>query len=273
MKLKRWSKQAINNYWVKQYIMLGYAAKGTVYLFIGILAIQAVIVPKRQASGTYQTLDFLTHQLLGKFFVCLLAIALIGYVLRRLFQTILTPGKPNPWNFKNILQRLGYIISGFSYAGVAYSALNLVFELGEADDTIEDLANQIFDRALGEWLILSGGIGVITIGLGYVYGAYTGSYISDFQSDDIHHRLEKWTTRIAKLGVAARGIAFVLTGFFLIEAAISGNSQLAGGLQNALRVIATRPMGWLWLSLIGLGMICYGLYMYVAAIYRRYTVR
>lgn len=273
MKLKRWLKQAINNYWVKQYIMLGYGAKGTVYLFIGILAIQAAIVPNRQASGTYGTLTFLIRQPFGKLFICLLAIALLGYVLRRLLQTVLTPGKSNPWSFQNILQRLGYIMSGLSYAGVAYSALNLVLELGEADDTIEDLANQIFDQALGEWLILLGGVAVTTIGLGYVYGAYTGSYISDFQSDDIHHRLEKWTTRIGKLGVAARGIAFVLMGIFLVEAAIAGNSQLAGGLQNTLRVIADKPMGWLWLSLIGLGMVCYGLYMYVAAIYRRYTVR
>lgn len=271
--MKQWLKQAINNYWVKQYIMLGYGAKGTVYLFIGILAIQAAIVPKRQASGTYGTLTFLTLQPFGKLFICLLAIALMGYVLRRLIQTILTPGKSNPWSLKNILQRLGYIMSGLSYAGVAYSALNLVLELGEADDTIEDLASQIFDQALGEWLILLGGVAVTTIGLGYIYGAYTGSYISEFQQRDIHQGLEKWATRFGQWGVAARGIAFVLIGIFFIEAAIVGNSELAGGLENALRVITTKPLGWLWLSLIGSGFICYGLYMYVATIYRRYTVR
>ena len=271
--MKQWLKQVVTNPWVKQYIMLGYAAKGTVYLFIGILAIQAAMVAKRQASGTYQTLTFLSRQPLGKLFICLLAVTLIGYVLRRLFQTILTPGKSNPWRLTCIFQRLGYIMSGVSYAGVAYSALNLVLELGEYDDTIEDLANQLFDRAIGEWLILLGGIAVTIIGLGYVYGAYTGSYISEFQSNDIHHKLERWATLIGKLGVAARGVAFVLTGIFLIEAAIAGNSELAGGLQNALRVVATKPLGWLWLSLIGLGFICYGLYMYVATIYRRYAVR
>lgn len=269
--MKQWLRQAITHPWLRQYIMLGYAAKGTVYLFIGILAIQAVI-SNRQASGTYETLTFLVNQPLGKLFVCLLAISLIGYVLRRLLQTILVPGKSNPWSFWCIFQRIGYIMSGLSYAGVAYSALNLVFELGEADDTIEDLANQIFDQALGEWLILLGGIAVTTIGLGYIYGAYTGSYISDFQSSDIHHQLEKWAIRVGKLGVAARGVAFVLTGIFLIQAAIAGNSDLAGGLQNALRVLATKPLGWLGLGLIGLGMICYGLYMYVVTIYRRYPV-
>ncbi|WP_253274316.1 DUF1206 domain-containing protein [Myxosarcina sp. GI1] len=273
MKLKQLLKQAINHPWIKQYIMIGYAAKGTVYLFIGILAIQAALISNRQASGTYLALTFLTRQPFGKFFVCLLAVALGGYVLRRLFQTILTPGETNPWSLKCIFQRLGYLMSGLSYAGVASSAFNIVIELGEDDDMIEDLTNQLFDQALGEWLILLGGIAVITIGIGYVYGAYTGSYISDFQKRDIDRELEKWATRIGKLGVTSRGIAFILIGVLLIEAAIAGNSELAGGLENALSVIATKPMGWLWLSLIGLGMICYGLYMYVATIYRRYAVR
>ncbi|MEM9509584.1 MAG: DUF1206 domain-containing protein [Cyanobacteria bacterium P01_E01_bin.35] len=271
--MKHLLKSTITNPWLRRYIAVGYGAKGTLYLFIGVLAIRAAVMSNRQASGTYQTLSFLIHQPWGKLFVCLLAIALLGYVLRRTFQTIMTPGTSNPWSLKCIFQRLGYIMSGLSYAGVAYSALNLVFELGEHDDTIEDLANQLFDQALGEWLILAGGIAVTTIGLNYIYGAYTGSYISDFQSSEIHHQLEKWATRVGQFGVAARGIAFVLTGIFLIEAAVVGNSELAGGLQNALRILATKPLGLLWLSLIGLGFICYGLYMYVATIYRRYAIR
>ena len=271
--MKHWFKQAITNTWLKKYILIGYAAKGTIYLFIGILAVKAAISPNRQASGTYLTLDFLTHQPLGKLLVCLLAVALMGYVLRRLLQTLLISKNDNPWSLKSILQRFGYIMSGLSYTGVAYSALNIVFQLGEYDDTIEDLIDQLFDQALGEWLIFLGGIAVTTIGLGYFYGAYTGSYVSDFDSNDIHHRLERWATLIGQIGVASRGVAFVLTGIFLIEAAIAGNSELAGGLQNALRILADKPLGWLWLSLIGFGFIGYGLYMYVATIYRRHAVR
>lgn len=270
--MKQWLNNALANPWLRQYILVGYAAKGTLYLAIGILAVQAAALSNRQASGTYLTLTFLARQPLGKLFVCLLAITLIGYVLRRLLQAILMPGYPNSWSFKAIFKRLGYTISGLSYAGVSYSALNIVFELGEYDDTIEDLVNQLFEQPIGEWLILLGGVAVTVVGLSYIYGAYTGSYISEFQSRDIHHQLEKWATSMGKLGVAARGVAFVLTGVFLIEAAISGNSELAGGLQNAFRVLATKPLGWLWLGLIGVGLVCYGLYMFVGTIYRRYVI-
>ncbi|MEM7591054.1 MAG: DUF1206 domain-containing protein [Cyanobacteria bacterium P01_A01_bin.83] len=266
--MKQWIKTAIANPWLKQYILLGYGAKGTIYLAIGILAIQAAVIPQQQAAGTYLTLTWLGDQLWGKLLVSLIALALTGYVWRRLLQAILVDS-----DSKHFVQRLGYIMSALSYAGVVYSAFNIVLELGEHDDTIEDLASQLFDHPLGGWLILLGGIIVTIIGCSYIYGAKSGSYISEFQSDELHYQLEKWATRIGKIGVAARGIAFVLTGIFLIQSAISGNSEFAGGLQNAFRLLATKPLGSLWLGLIGLGLICYGLYMYVATGYRRNTVR
>ncbi len=273
--MSRWKSfiKTITNPWLRRYISIGYAAKGTVYLLIGVLAVQAAVISEREASGTYLTLSFVARQPFGDWLVCLLAFALTGYVLRRFLQVVRASASSSSWSLKCIFQRISYIMSGLSYAGVAYSALNIVLELGEYDDKVEDWVSQMFQQAIGAWLVFLGGVAVTTIGLTYIYGAYTGSYISEFDSNDIHHRMEKWATRMGKLGVAARGMAFVLTGILLIQAAIYRNSELAGGLQNALREIATKPLGWLWLGLIGVGFICYGLYMFVAAVYRRYTIR
>ena len=163
-------------------------------------------------------------------------------------------------------------MSGFSYTGVAYTTFNLILELGEYDDKIQDSVRQIFQQSLGEWLVFLAGSIVITMGLSYLYGAYSGSYISEFDSFNIYHRLEKWATRIGKVGVAARGVSFILIGAFSIQAAIYSNSEIAGGLENALRLLENKPLGFVWLILIGIGFICYGLYMLVAARYRRYAI-
>ena len=164
-------------------------------------------------------------------------------------------------------------MSALSYTGVAYTALNIILELGEYDDTIEDLASELFDLPIGEWFIFLSGIAVMTIGIFYVYGAYSGSYISEFDSDAIDRAFAKWSRRVGKVGVAARGISFVLTGIYLIQAAMIGSSELAGGLQNAFQVLASQTYGRLWLGTIGMGFISYGLYMFVATRYRRYAVR
>ena len=91
------SPEQISNLWLRRYILIGYAAKGTVYLLIGISAIQAAIF-RQEATGTYLSLTSLASQPFGKLLVFLLAIALMGYVLRRIFQTIHVPG--NSQSFK-----------------------------------------------------------------------------------------------------------------------------------------------------------------------------
>lgn len=266
--------EIISNPFLKQYILLGYAAKGTIYFVIGMLAIEAAILPERRAAGTYNALKHLSVQPLGSILLCLLAVGLGGYVVRRLLQAIVYPGHESKFSWSQLLQRSGYILSSLSYAGVAYSALSIVFKLGKYNDHIQEWVEKLFDRVIaGEAIVFIVGIGVTGVGIGYLYGAYTGSYISQFVSSDIDRRLEYWATLMGKIGIAARGIAFIVTGLCLILASLVSNSDLAGGLQNAFQVLAARPLGWLWLSLIGSGFVAYGLYMFVAARYRRYAIR
>ena len=267
----KWLRRAIAHSWLRQFILIGYAAKGTLYFLIGLLAVQAALEPGEEAAGTYTTLTLIVRQPLGKLFLGLLAVGLLGYVLRRLIQAAIDPG--HAFTLKRLGHRLGYVMSALSYAGVAYTAVNLMLELGENDDMIEDVAHELAELPFGEWGIFLGGVAVAIIGIGYLYGAWTGSYISEFQSSAIHHRLERWATRIGKLGVAARGIAFVIIGIFLIQAALFARLEAAGGLENAFRILKAQPLGWLWLVLVGVGFIAYGLYMFVAARYRRYAVR
>lgn len=271
--MQQWLKNALENPWLKRFILIGYVAKGILYFLIGVLAIRAATIAGEEAAGTYKTLVTLGRQPLGGLFLVLLAIGLVGYVLRRLLQAILDPGHSNSYSFRRIVQRLGYVMSGISYAGVAYSALNITLELGESDDTIEDLAEELFEQPFGEWIIFAGGIAVVAIGASYIYGAYTGSYVSEFCSRELHHKFERLAIASGKIGVAARGVAFVLTGSFLAQAALFADIDLAGGLENAFRTISLQPLGWLWLEVIGVGFIAYGLYMFVSVRYRRFTLR
>ena len=266
--------EIITNPFLKQYILLGYGAKGIIYSLIGMLAIEAAILPERRAAGTYNALKHLSHQPLGSVTLCLLAIGIFGYVVRRLLQATIYPGHSSRLGFQNILQRSGYILSSISYAGVAYSAISIVFHLGKYNDRIQDWVEQLLDHAIaGKTVIFIAGIGVIGVGLGYLYGAYTGSYVSKFATSYIDSRLEYWAKWLGKIGISARGVSFVVTGICLILASLFSDSHFAGGLQKAFRVLAKQPLGWLWLSLIGSGFIAYGIYMFITAKYRRYVIR
>ena len=268
------SAEIISDPFLKQYILLGYGAKGVIYFLIGILAIEAAILPERRAAGTYNALKHLSGQPLGSVMLCLLAIGICGYVLRRLLQAIIYPGHKQNFKLTSLFQRLGYILSSISYAGVAYSAVSIVFHLGKYNNRIQEWVEHLLHHVIaGEAIVFLAGIGVTGVGIGYLYGAYTGSYISQFTSYDIDKRLKCWAQRLGKIGIFARGISFVVTGICLMLASILSDSHLAGGVQKAFRILAKQPLGWLWLSLIGSGFIAYGIYMFVAARYRRYAIR
>lgn len=263
-------EQAIANFWIRSFILVGYGAKGIIYLLIGILSIQAALF-EGETAGTYKVLDTLIDQPLGEILLILLAVGLMGYVLRRLFQTLLKLAKGDGFQFKTLGVCMGYIMSGISYIGIALTALNLSRGMGEDDDMIEDLADQLFELPLGEWLIFLGGLAVVGVGIGYVYGAYSGSYIGELRSD-LDDDIERWTLRIAKIGVGARGIAFVFMGIFVIQAAVFGSAEVAGGLEKVFANLLSQPLGFIWLGVIGLGFTAYGVYMLVAARYRRFAL-
>jgi len=266
--------EIIVNPFLKQYILLGYGAKGVIYFLIGILAIEAAILPERKAAGTYNALKHLASQPLGSIMLCLLAIGISGYVLRRLIQGVIYPGHAQKLEFSTLFQRLGYIVSSVSYAGIAYSAISIVFHLGKYNNRIQEWVEHLLHHVIaGEAIVFVAGLGVMGVGLGYVYGAYTGSYISQFASAEIDSRLEYGARWLGKIGVAARGISFMVSGVCIILASLSADSHLAGGVQKAFRTLSRQPLGWLWLSLIGSGFIAYGIYMFVAARYRRYAIR
>ncbi len=265
------NSEIIVNPIAKKYILLGYAAKGAIYFLIGILAIEAAIFPEQQAAGTYSALKHLSSQPLGSILLCLLAVTLTGYVWRRLLQAIIYPGHTQHSSPQALIQRFGYIVSSLSYGSVVCTALNIVFGLDKYNKTIKHLVENLLDKPLGIWLVSLAGIGVLGVGFSYLYGAYTGSYICNLALHN--YLLKSLIIVIGKIGVATRGIVFIITGFCLIRASMLSNADLAGGLQNAFHILERQPLGWLWLLAIGIGFIAYGIYMFVAAKYRSYAIR
>lgn len=265
-KIRQAVQQVAAKPWFIRFMRCGYAAKGILYLCIGLLAGRAALVPYAEAGGTESVLLVLVDRPFGWVLLSVFAASLIGYVLRRFLQALFDPGYR--LTFKRALQRIGYFMSGCSYLGISYSALLIAMGVSEPDDTLEDLAAELFEQPFGNWLV--GVVGLVMVGLGfsYVYGAITRSYIAQLKSSKLDHRLEKWIVRLGQVGMSARGAAFVAIGFFFTEAAVKFRAEPAGGLKNALQRLAAQPYGPLWLGAIGAGLTSYGLYMLIAACYR-----
>lgn len=274
IKVQRFVEQVAAHPWTHQWVRLGFAAKGTVYLVIGLIAARAAVGTQGRVAGTYQALVEIKTQPLGQFLLYILAVGLTGYVLWRFIQAAIDPEHTGKLNLKHILQRVAYTISGMSYAGVAYTAIEIATGSAEDSDTLEDLTAELLEyQPLGVLFVCLAGTVVIGVGISYLYGAYTAASISEFKSSIMPRKLENWAIRIGKLGMTARGLAFVLIGVFLVRAALLLGSDPAGGLVGILEILEQRPLGSLWLGLIAFGFIAYALYMLLVAWYRRFLTK
>ncbi|NJL86675.1 MAG: DUF1206 domain-containing protein [Leptolyngbyaceae cyanobacterium SM1_1_3] len=270
--VQKFTRRLYRQSWLQSWIRLGYGAKGSVYFIIGVIAARSLLIG-RSVSGTDGALVEILIKPFGRIFLGILCLTLLGYVLWRFIQAVLDPEHEAELSPQRVVQRLGYAMSAASYGGVAYSAFELATgtdEVQEGDDAIEDLVTTLFDIPFGEWLIILGALGVMAVGLSYIYGAISGSYLSEFHNS-ADQTVAIWAKRIGQIGIAARGSAFLLIGVLIANSAISHDEDSAGGLSNALQYLRSHSLGSVGLGIIALGFMAYGLYMYFAAGYRQFS--
>ncbi|MEL6579104.1 MAG: DUF1206 domain-containing protein [Cyanobacteria bacterium J06621_12] len=248
----------------------GYAAKGFVYGAIAILALLTAfsVGGNTEASGTTGALQAIARQPFGKILLILIAIGLVGYVLWRLIQAIQDPGNKGT-DAKGLFSRAGYLMSGLTYAGVAVNAALLAFgsssSSGGGDSSKQDWTATVMQQPFGRWLV--GLAGAVTIGIGFyrIYRAYKTKFRKKLNLTELNREREKWLVNISRLGIAARGVVFVMIGFFILQAAHQYDPQKVRGLDGALFTLTQQPFGKALLGLMALGLVCYSIYLLLQA--------
>ncbi|NND59846.1 MAG: DUF1206 domain-containing protein, partial [Gammaproteobacteria bacterium] len=79
---------------------------------------------------------------------------------------------------------------------------------------------------------------------------------------------EKTATLLSGFGIGARAVAFLIIGGFLSYSAITANPQQARGLEGAITQIAQSAPGQVLVIVTGFGLLSYGIYCFVNALFR-----
>jgi hypothetical protein len=269
--IKQSIRQAASHAWFERLARLGYASKGLVYFIVGFLAAQAAFSMGGRTTDTSGALSEIVNQPFGKFLLFLVTIGIIGYALWRIVQTILDPEhQGQKVDAKRIAQRIGYALSALGYAGLALTAVKLIMGSGGGNSNrTEDLTAQILAQPFGQWLVGLAGSIVIGVGFSYFYEAYKAKFRRHFKLDEMSQTEQTWATRLGRFGIAARGVVFVIIGFFLIQAARLSDASQTKGLGDVLGILAQQPFSPVILGIVPLGLIAYGIYSVIEARYRK----
>jgi hypothetical protein len=127
----------------------------------------------------------------------------------------------------------------------------------------------VLDESWGRWLV--GAIGVAFVaGAAYeAWQALTKEFMDDLDTGSMAEGTRRVAERVGQAGLLARGVAWALIGWFLVQAAVQFDPKEAKGLDQALRSLADESWGPVVLVLVALGFLGYGAYCVVQARYRR----
>lgn len=243
--------------WVPALARVGYAAKGIVYILIGFIAFRAATA-SGSPEGAQGALGTLADDGFGRIALMLIAAGLLAHVAWRLVQAFMDPEHASQ-DAKHIGLRVFFFISAVIHASLAWTAWQLSRGSAQQDGGEGIWVQRLLEVPAGRWLVMAAGLGIVAYGIHQLVKAYKG---------DVTRRLSRQDDGIRSLGrfgVAARGIVLLPIGWFVFQAGQDYNPQAAAGTEGALDMLGR---GWL-LALVGAGLLAYGAFQIVKAVYRR----
>ncbi|MDO6391417.1 DUF1206 domain-containing protein [Pontibacter sp. BT731] len=255
--------------WVVRFARVGLIAKGVVYCLVGALAFMAAFELGGQTTeeaGKTGVFQFILEQPYGKVLLAIVAAGMLCYTLWRFIQAFRDTEEKGS-DAKGIGKRIGYAFSGAVYGVLAFTAAQLLLGNGGGGngDSRQSLARELLSQPFGQWLLGAVAVGTMIMGIYQFYRAYSGKYMSKVQAQQLKPELRTSLVRAGLVGYIARGVVWLIIGYLLLRAALTSNSREAGSSSEAFQFLEEASYGSYLLGILALGLICYGVFMFVRA--------
>lgn len=233
---------------------LGFATRGLLYLVIALLILQT-----GRAEDPSGAIEYLGRGG-GQVLLGVIAAGLTAYGIWRLADATLDIERHGT-DRKGLMERLGAGFSGAIHLLLAWQAIQVMRGAALAGDGTQEGARTAMQLPGGWALVLIGAAVLLVLGMVQMVKAAKGSFLRYLEPSVAKQPWVQWSGRA---GYAARGLVFLISGYFLFTAGIEEQANEAGGMARALS----------WLSspydvIVGVGLFAFGLFSLVEARHRR----
>jgi hypothetical protein len=247
----------------------GLVAKGISFGIVAVIALKVAV-----AGGKVEDRPGALHDLAGTFvgrlLLAALALGLAGYAFWRFAQAILGTELETGERL-GALKRIGLVARGALYSWLAWLCADLVIDANSSAGSgkkEDDVTATVLDFPLGRWLVAAAGLAVLGAGAWNVYRGLSQKFRKNLKEQQMGGEERRWYTALGIVGHNARGVVFLLAGFFLVRAAWQFDPKEAIGLDGALAKLAHQSYGHVLLGAAALGLLAYALFSFVEARYR-----
>lgn len=233
---------------------LGFATRGLLYIVIAVL-----ILRTGRAEDPAGALQYLGESG-GQLLLGVMAAGLLGYGIWRLSDAAFDIERHGS-DRDGTVERVGAAASGVVHLFLAWQAVRLMQGAAASGDSTRQGAETALSLPGGSVIVMLGGVVLVGVGILQLVKAVKATFLDYLDPAVARQPWAQWSGRI---GYAARGFVFMISGYFLLRAGSQEQGDAAGGMDKALAWLS-HP----WDLVIAVGLLGFGIFGLVEARYRR----
>ena len=247
------------------------ATQGLVYLVVGLLAAEVAGGDRNAKASQQGAIQSVARQPLGHLLLIGLAVGLASHAAWRAVLAI--RGEPGQEDGSSVAKRIGNVGRAVVYASLTFAAVRILSESGSAGGGGDRQAARSTSIALGlpggRLLVVVAGAAVIGAGLWNGYRGVTRHFVRSLDLSSLDDGRRHLVELLGTAGYLARAVAFSLVGWFLLASGLHRDPRQTRGLDGALHELAGTSKGPVLLLVVALGLVMFGVYRMLDAVYRR----
>ncbi|MEU9028924.1 DUF1206 domain-containing protein [Streptomyces sp. NPDC048383] len=252
---------------------VGLCARGVIYVLVGLLAVRIGFGDdsggkEADRSGAVRTI---AEQPFGRVLLWALVVGLAAMALWRLSEAVFgqaTAGG-DTWT-----RRLGSLGIAVFYAVICVGVAQTALVGGSAgtragDESSKEYTARVLEWPLGRVLVGAFGAVLAIVGVVIVVRSLMRKFEKNLRTGEMSPTTRRIVAGLGLVGGMACGVVAVVTGLFVLLAAVRFDPNQARGLDQTLRSFAATPVGPVLLIAAALGLLVFGLYSFCEARWRK----
>jgi Domain of Unknown Function (DUF1206) len=259
-------RQAANSRSLDWLARLGLAARGLVYVLIGVLAFRIAFGNGGERADQQGAFQELAQNGAGKALLWVVALGFIGYAAWLVTRAL--------WGYRDkpAAKRRGHrvvsAVRAVVYFGLAALAVKTAVGSGGGNGG-QTATAKLLGMTGGRAIVVIAGLVVIGVGVALAAQGVRREFEDDLALGRLSRRARRAVVVLGVAGNVARGVVVGIVGGLVIAAAATFDPDKARGLDAALKTLAGQPAGPWLLSVAALGLGCFGAFSFAAARYHK----
>ncbi|NHN55997.1 DUF1206 domain-containing protein [Calidifontibacter sp. DB0510] len=232
----------------------GFAASGVLHLVMALIALRIAWSKGGGSADQSGALGDLASHPGGR---VLLWVVVVGMALLALWHlTEAITGEPGADSKDRLFDAVTDVAKTVMFAGLAWAAAKFAMGGGSSSSgSTRDFTSRLMQQPFGRALVVVVGLVIIGIGGYHVYKGWTQGF-----RDDLREHPGSAVMALGRIGFIAKGIALAIVGVLFVVGGAKSTTKDTTGLDGALRTLLEQPFGKLLLTLVAIGIACYGVY-------------